>query len=48
MPDLLVVTPVKDSIDTTLQTIRAIHEADGDHRYLVFNDFSSAENKAYS
>jgi hypothetical protein len=45
MPELLVVTPVKDSIETTLQTIRAIHDANGDHRYIVFNDFSTSENK---
>ncbi|MGE4586983.1 MAG: hypothetical protein AB7D05_06535 [Mangrovibacterium sp.] len=45
MPELLVVTPVKDSIGTTLQTIRAIHEADGDHRYIVFNDFSTTETR---
>lgn len=45
MPELLVVTPVKDSIETTLQTIRSVYEAGGDHRYIVFNDFSTAENK---
>lgn len=46
MPELLIVTPVKDSINTTLETIRAIHEADADHRHLVFNDFSTAETRA--
>lgn len=46
MPEILVVTPVKDSIKTTLQTIRAVHEADGDHRYLVFNDFSTPETRS--
>lgn len=46
MADLLIVTPVKDSIETTLMTIRAIHQAEGEYRYLVFNDFSSPENKA--
>ncbi len=45
MPDLLVITPVKDSIETTLQTARAIHEAQGDHQHIVFNDFSSEEAK---
>lgn len=43
MPKVLVITPVKDSIDTTLQTIEAIHQADGDHLHVVYNDFSSAE-----
>ncbi|MEN6455174.1 MAG: hypothetical protein ABFD10_13025 [Prolixibacteraceae bacterium] len=46
MPDLLVATPVKDSIETTLQTIRSVHEAGGDHRYIVFNDFSTPENRS--
>ncbi len=41
MPDLLVITPVKDSIDTTMQTIKAVHAADGNHRHIIFNDFSS-------
>ena len=46
MPDLLVITPVKDSIDTTLETISAIHDAEGDHRHLIFNDYSTPETKA--
>jgi len=46
MTELLVITPVKNSIDTTLQTIRAIHDADGSHLHVVFNDFSAAETKA--
>ena len=46
MPKTLVITPVKDSIATTLQTIEAIHQADGDHLHLVYNDFSTAESKA--
>lgn len=45
MPETLVITPVKDSIDTSLQTIQAIHQADGDHHHTVYNDFSSPENK---
>lgn len=46
MPKTLVITPVKDSIVTTLQTIEAISQADGDHLHLVYNDFSTAESKA--
>ncbi|MGQ7870045.1 glycosyltransferase family A protein [Sunxiuqinia sp. sy24] len=46
MPKTLVITPVKDSIETTLQTIEAIHQADGDHLHVIYNDFSSPENKA--
>ena len=45
MPKTLVITPVKDSIDTTLQTIEAIHEAGKEHLHVVYNDFSSLETK---
>jgi len=45
MPDILVITPVKDSIDTTLETIRAIHDAEGNPEYIIYNDFSSSETK---
>lgn len=46
MYNLLVITPVKDSIETTLQTIRAVRQAQGNQRYIVYNDFSTAGNKA--
>ncbi|WP_339737328.1 hypothetical protein [uncultured Sunxiuqinia sp.] len=46
MPKTLVITPVKDSIETTLQTIQAIHQSDGDHLHVIYNDFSSPETKA--
>ena len=46
MPEALVITPVKDSIETTLKTIEAIHQASGDHLHIVYNDFSSPETKA--
>lgn len=46
MVDLLIITPVKDSIDTTMQTIKAVHEAEGNHQHIIFNDFSSPETKA--
>lgn len=45
MPKTLVITPVKDSISTTLQTIEAIHHAQGDHLHIVYNDFSTSETK---
>lgn len=47
-PPLHILTPVKDSIDTTLDTIRAI-SLDGlpeGSRYTVYNDFSTPENTA--
>lgn len=44
MPEAIVITPVKDSLDTTLQTISAISKASGNFNHVVFNDFSSLEN----
>lgn len=46
MPKTLVITPVKDSLTTTLETISAIHRSEGDHLYQVYNDFSTAETRA--
>ena len=45
MSDILVITPVKDSIDTTLETARAIVCADGNIRHIIYDDFSSGESK---
>ena len=45
MSDLLVITPVKDSIETTMQTIEAIYQADGANMHVIFNDFSTPETK---
>ena len=47
MPEAIVITPVKDSLDTCKLTVDAIIKADGDFEYIVFNDFSQAETKAY-
>jgi GT2 family glycosyltransferase len=44
MPEAIVITPVKDSINTTLRTIEAILKSKADFEYYVFNDFSSDEN----
>ncbi len=46
MHETLVITPVKDSIDTTMETISCINKADGDHRHVIYNDFSTAETKS--
>lgn len=48
MKQLHILTPVKDSIDLTLETIHAVMESDitVPHRYTVYNDFSTAENTA--
>ncbi len=41
-----IVTPVKDSIDSTLETARAILESDikVPYTYTIYNDFSTEEN----
>jgi len=45
MPEAIIITPVKDSLQTTNLTIKAISEAKGDFEYYVFNDFSQPETK---
>lgn len=48
MNGLHIITPVKDSIETTLTTVRAIMASDirVPHQYTVFNDFSTPANTA--
>ncbi len=48
MEKLLIITPVKDSIHTTLDTIRAIMESrlDVPFSYTIYNDNSTPENTA--
>jgi len=47
MTELLIITPVKDSLDTTLDTINSVVSATvPPHKYVVYNDFSSSETKA--
>ena len=43
MYEALVITPVKDSLNTTLETIQSIHQSDGEFHYCIYNDFSSEE-----
>ena len=43
MYDALVITPVKDSLITTTETIKSIQNSIGNYQYCIFNDFSSAE-----
>lgn len=43
MPEAIVITPVKDSLQTTLQTISSVTAAEGSFEYIVFNDFSTTE-----
>lgn len=43
---LHIITPVKDSIDLTLETVKSVLESDitVPYTYTVYNDFSTAEN----
>jgi GT2 family glycosyltransferase len=42
----IVITPVKDALEATLETIQAISAANGIYDYWVFNDYSSDRTKA--
>lgn len=46
MKSLHIITPVKDSIDSTLETIKAIMQSDikVPYTYTIYNDFSTPEN----
>ena len=48
MQELLIITPVKDSIDHTIRTMEAVVQSEltVPHRYVVFNDNSTPENTA--
>ena len=46
MAEVLVITPVKNAIETTLDTARAIAASTVPHRHIIFNDFSTTETKA--
>lgn len=45
MHEAIVITPVKDSIESTLSTIKAIHQSNCIVRHIVYNDFSTPETK---
>jgi hypothetical protein len=44
MYEALVITPVKNSIETTKNTIASIKKTRGSFLYRIYNDFSSIEN----
>ncbi|MBR1803417.1 MAG: glycosyltransferase family 2 protein [Muribaculaceae bacterium] len=48
MKELHIITPVKDSIDTTMETINAIMASrlNWPHTFTIYNDFSTPENTA--
>lgn len=43
MFNALVITPVKDSLQTTLETIQSVCSSDTAIKYLIYNDFSTEE-----
>lgn len=45
MIEALVITPVKNSLQNTLETIRAIHKSEVNIEHIVYNDFSNNETK---
>ena len=46
MAQVLVITPVKNAIETTLDTARAIAGSTVKVKHVIFNDFSTEETKA--
>lgn len=48
MKPLHIITPVKDSIESTIETVKAILASDieGEWKYTVYNDFSTEQNTA--
>ncbi|MDO8929339.1 MAG: glycosyltransferase [Bacteroidota bacterium] len=47
MYEALVITPVKDSLNTTIETIESIHQSEGNFLYCIYNDFSTEETTQY-
>ncbi len=45
MENILIITPVKDSLATAVTAIELICEAKSNLRYFVYNDYSSKENR---
>ena len=47
MLEAIIITPVKDSLDTTKLTVEALVKTKANIDYYVFNDFSQPETKAF-
>lgn len=45
MSEAIIITPVKDSPETTKRTVEAISKAKGNFDYYVFNDFSQSNTR---
>ena len=46
MNEAIIITPVKDSIETTLLTINSVSKAVGDFQYFIYDDFSNPNNSS--
>ncbi len=47
MPEAIIITPVKDSLETTKLTVSAVSKTEGNFEYFVFNDFSQPSTKLF-
>lgn len=47
MSEAIIITPVKDSLETIKLTVNAISKAKGEFEYYIFNDFSQQETHNY-
>lgn len=48
MKDVIIITPVKDSLDTTIETIRSLREVNTHNiPYYIFDDYSSDETRKW-
>ena len=47
MVEAIVITPVKDSLDTTKLTVEAVVKTEADIAYYVYNDFSKPATKKF-
>lgn len=45
MPEAIVITPVKNSWNTTIRTVKSVYENPVQFEYFVFNDFSDGETR---
>lgn len=47
MKDLIIITPVKDSLITLRETVRSISEQKGKFEHYIFDDFSTPETRKW-
>lgn len=47
MYEALVITPVKDSLNTTIETIKSINQSQGNFLHCIYNDFSTEETSRH-